>query len=152
MLLRLLVCAALLFSVAGCKTLEAPYKKKDEDEKKPMKDQSGDQTFMAFLGRLRIAVSKHDKAVLASMMTADFGWRWDTPPPGETPFAYWDQQNTWGDLQQLLKKQFVPNGNYMVAPPQVVTDKNYAGFRIGLRTEGGSWKIAYFVPAEVAGH
>jgi hypothetical protein len=152
MLLRFFVCACVLISFAGCNSLNAPYKKKDEEEKKPMRDQSGDQTFMAFLGRLRIAVAKRDRAMLASMMTTDFGWRWDAPPAGETPFAYWDQQNTWGDLQQLLKKQFVTNGTYMVAPPQVVTDKNYAGFRVGLRTENGSWKFAYFVPAEVAGH
>jgi hypothetical protein len=152
MLLRLFVCAALLFSVVGCNSLKSPYKKKDEEEAKPMKDQSGDQSFTAFLGRLRIAVSKRDKAMLASMMTSDFGYRWDNPPPGETPFSYWDQQNTWGDLQTVLKKSFVPNGKYMVAPPQVVTDNNYAGFRVGLRTVGGSWKFAYFVPAEVAAH
>jgi hypothetical protein len=152
MLLRLFVCVSLLLSLAACKSLEAPYKKKDEEEKKPLKDQSGDQSFTAFLGRLRIAVAKHDRAMLASMMTSDFGYRWDTPPAGETPFSYWDQQNTWGDLQEVLKKSFVPNGNYMVAPPQVVTDKNYAGFRVGLRTQGGSWKFAYFVPVDIAGH
>jgi hypothetical protein len=48
-----------------------------------------------------------------------------------------------------MKQKFVPNGRYMVAPPQVVSDANYAGFRVGLRTVNGSWKFAYFVPAEV---
>ncbi len=149
MLPRFVVCALIAVSLAACNTLSSPYKKKDDEEKKPMKDQSGDQTFMAFLGRLRIAVSKHDRQVLASMMSSDFGYRWDTPPPGETPFDYWDQQGTWGDLQEVMKQKFVPNGRYMVAPPQVVSDANYAGFRVGLRTVNGSWKFAYFVPAEV---
>jgi len=149
MLLRLFVCALILSSAAACNSLNTPYKKKDEEEKKPMKDQSSDQAFMAFLGRLRIAVGKRDRAMLGSMMTSDFGYRWDTPAPGETPFDYWDQQNTWGDLQNIVKQRFLPNGMYMVAPPQVVLDSKYAGFRVGLRTVGGSWKFAYFVPAEV---
>jgi len=44
----------------------------------------------------------------------------------------------------------VENGTYMVAPAQVVTDPNYKGYRVGLKIFHGSWKFAYFVPAEGA--
>ena len=52
-----------------------PYKKKDTEEKKPLQDQTGDQAFESFLGRLRIAVRKQDQAMLTSLMTPDFGYR-----------------------------------------------------------------------------
>jgi hypothetical protein len=106
---------------------QAPYKKADEEDKKPLKDQSKDTTYQAFLGRLRIAVAKRDIPMLASMMTADFGYRWDTPPPGETPFDYWDQNNLWGELNSLLKERFAPKDLYMVAPPQAVSDPSTRG-------------------------
>ena len=59
-----------LFIGTGC---QAPYKKKDEEEKIPLKDQSSDTSFQAFLGRLRIAVAKRDHEVLtpSSTMTAE---------------------------------------------------------------------------------
>jgi hypothetical protein len=38
----------------------------------------------------------------------------------------------------------------MVAPPQAISDANYAGYRVGARVVRGSWKLAYFVPAEPA--
>jgi hypothetical protein len=145
MILRLLTCAFLLIAFAGCET---PYKKKDDEAKKPMKDQSRDQSFLAFLGRLRIAVNKKDTVMMASLMTPDFGYRWDDGPPGETPFMYWDQHHLWGELSNLLQQQFVPSDMYMVAPPQVVSDANYKGYRLGARTVRGSWRLAYFVPAD----
>jgi hypothetical protein len=130
----------------GCKT---PYKKKDDEDKKPLKDQSGDTNFQAFLGRLRIAVAKHDLDVLGSMMTRDFGYRWDAPPPGETVFSYWDQNAIWPELNAMLHEKFAPSGVYMVAPPQFVADPdNYTGYRAGMRTVGGSWKFAYFVAGQ----
>jgi hypothetical protein len=147
---RLFLCALVLVSVTGCNSLNTPYKKKDEEEKKPMRDQSSDQSFMAFLGRLRLAVAKRDKPMIASMMTPDFGYRWDNPPAGETPFDYWDKQKLWGDLSDIIKQRFVPNGLYMVSPPQVVLDPKYTGYRVGLRVVNGSWKFGYFVPVEPA--
>jgi hypothetical protein len=132
-----------LFVGPGC---QAPYKKKDEEDKKPLKDQSSDTSFQAFLGRLRIAVAKRDQQVLTSMMTNDFGYRWDAPPPGETVFTFWDQNNIWPELSAMLRERFAPSGIYMVAPPQFITDPdNYQGYRAGMRTVGGSWKFAYFV-------
>ena len=129
--------------MAGC---QAPYKKKDDEDKKPLKDQSGDTSFQAFLGRLRIAVSKHDQAVLGSMMTKDFGYRWDAPPPGETVFSYWDQNNVWPELSAILREKFAPSDVYMVSPHQFIVDPdNYQGYRAGMRVSGGSWKFAYFI-------
>jgi hypothetical protein len=131
--------------LAGCET---PYKKKDEEEKKPLKNVAGDQTFQAFVGRLRTAVTKRDLPTLASMMTTDFGYRWDPAPASENVFTYWDEHGIWPELEAILKEQFVPVDTYMVSPPQFATDPNYNGYRAGLRTSKGSWKFAYFVPAE----
>ncbi len=147
MISRFLLSLLLVGAFAGC---EAPYKKSDAAEKKPLKDQAKDQSFQAFIGRLRTAVGKKDRQMLASMMAGDFGYRWDNPPPGEVVFDYWEQHKLWGELGQILRQQFEPNDLYMVAPPEVVTDPNYAGYRVGMRIVGGSWKFAYFVPAEHA--
>ena len=147
MIFRFLLSLLLIVTLAGC---EAPYKKSDAAEKRPLKDQGGTQSFQGFVGRLRTAVGKKDRAVLASMMTADFGYRWDDPAPGETVFDYWDQNNVWPELGRMLREKFEPNDLYMVAPAAVVTDPNYAGYRAGMRIVGGSWRFAYFVPAEPA--
>ena len=147
MKLRPLLLLLLVLAVAAC---QAPYKKKDEADKQPFKDQSGDQGFQAFLGRLRQAVARKDHTMLMSMLAPDFGYRWDTPPVGETPFIYWDQHDLWGDLSTTLREPFVPYERYMVAPPAAVNDANYKGYRVGLRIVGGSWKFGYFVPTEGA--
>ena len=147
MIFRLSLCILLTCALTGC---EAPYKKKDADDRKPLKDQSHDQTFQAFLGRLKIAVGNKDRQMLATLMASDFGYRWDTPPPGEGVFDYWDHNNLWPELAGLLRQRFVPNELYMVSPPEVVTKPGYAGYRVGMRTVGGSWKFAYFVPGETA--
>jgi hypothetical protein len=147
MVFRSLFCLLALVFFAGCDT---PYKKSDAEEKAAMKDQSKDHSFQAFLGRLRTAVAKKDRAVLPTMMTGDFGYRWDNPPPGESVFDYWDKNNVWPELSEILKQKFEPNDLYMVAPREVITDPNYAGYRAGMRLVGGSWKFAYFVPGEPA--
>jgi len=145
MKLRALLLILLVVFVAAC---QAPYKKKDEDDKQPFKDQAGDQGFQAFVGRLRQAVARKDHGMLMSMMAPDFGYRWDTPPVGETPFIYWEQNNLWPELAATLRDDFVPHERYMVAPATVVSDPNFKGYRAGLRIVGGSWKFGYFVPAE----
>ncbi len=145
--LRLFACAVLMVAFAAC---QAPYKKRDEEDKIKMKDQSHDQSFQAFVGRLRTAVNKHDTAMLSTMMTSDFGYRWDDAPPGETAFLYWDAHHSWEELSSLLEQKFGPHDMYMVAPPQAVSDPSYTGYRVGARTVRGSWKLAYFVPGEPA--
>ncbi len=144
----LLVCTALLLSLAAC---QSPYKKSDAVEKKARKDMSGDPSFQSFLGRLRIAVNKRDRTMMASLMTPDFGFRWDNGAPGETPFDYWEQRNLWPELGNVLRQKFAPNDNYMVAPPQVAEDPSFAGYRAGMRQIRGSWRFAYFVPAPPPG-
>ncbi len=138
MILRLLLCVVLGCSMAGCSTAA---KKKAEAAKKAlgptMPDVSGDMAFQAFIGRLRKAVAAHDEVTVASMMTENFGYRLD--PPGEGPgvFQYWDDE--------LLWPQFVPKGNFMVAPAEFVTDPGFHGFRAGMTSLDGTWKFAYFV-------
>jgi hypothetical protein len=138
---RILLCALLTTVLAAC---QAPYKKADEKEKQPLKDVSGDTSFQAFTGRLRLAVQKRDRVTLATMMAPDFGYTWD-PQPGETAFAYWDREALWPVLEGLLRQNFVPSDLYMVSPPELVSDPNYNGPRCGMRQVGGSWKFAYFL-------
>ena len=145
--LRPFACALMVVALAAC---QSPYKKKDDQEKQPLMDQGHDQSFQAFIGRLRIAVNKHDTQMLSTMMTSDFGYRWDNAPPGETAFLYWDAHHSWETLGSLLEQKFGPHDMYMVAPPQAVTDTSYMGYRVGARTVRGSWKLAYFVPGEPA--
>ncbi len=88
--------------------------------------------------------------MLTSLMTPDFGYRWDTPPSGESVFQYWSMHDLWSVLGGILNQKFVANGLYMVAPPQVVLDPKYQGYRVGMRLTRGSWRFAYFVPGESA--
>ena len=144
------LCAVALFAcnttdTANPKTSGAAATKKSTPPP-TMRDPSGDVAFQAFLSRLRHAITAHDLQTIASMMTTDFGYRLD--PPGEGPgvFAYWDQNNIWPELELVMKERFVPKENYMVAPPEFVTDEaHYSGYRAGIRMDNGSWKFAYFV-------
>lgn len=141
---RIAVCI-LALALGGC---ESPYKKSEKKAKDETRDQSNDTTFQSFVGRLRIAVARKDLPMLSSMMTQDFGYRWDNGPEGENVFTYWDQNNLWKELTAVLRERFVPHESYMVAPPQVVADPEYRGYRAGMRQIGGSWKFAYFVSGE----
>ena len=158
---RSFACLALAFLLAGC-TTEADKKKKQEAEKKKtekataqkknenLQKQIDDPAFTGFLGRLRAAVAGKDLPAISAMMTADFGYRWDTAPVGDNVFTYWDLNDSWPVLSKLLRERFVANDGYMVAPASVATDPNYHGFRAGMRMVNGSWKFAYFVPREEA--
>ena len=149
---RPFVCLALALVLSGCETEKAKKEKKEkkEAEKKnePMQKQAEDPAFLAFLGRLRIAVAKKDQETITSMMTADFGYRWDNAPVGDNVFTYWDLNESWPVLSKLLRDKFVAHNGYMVAPAVVATDPGYRGFRAGMRVLNGSWKFAYFVPGE----
>jgi len=146
MILRLLLCLALGCAIAGC---ASPAKKKLEAQKKAqgptMQDESGDVDFQAFIGRLRKAVAAHDVQMVASMMTDNFGYRLDPVGEGQGVFQYWDDELLWPQLEAVLSQHFVPNGNFMVAPPEFVTDPNFHGFRAGVTSVDGVWKFAYFV-------
>jgi len=145
-LLPLLLTAVLLIGVAGCRSAD---RRKAEVVHPPgnLSDQSGEPAFQAFLQRLRRAAARRDIETMATMMTPDFGYSWE--PGGEGPgvFDYWNRNRLWKELEAVLGERFVPNGNYMVAPPQVVEDPDYRGYRAGIRLVNGSWRFAYFVPA-----
>ncbi len=142
----------LLCSIAGALVLSGcstPYKEKDEADRKiregeQIKDQAGDTAFQAFLGRLKIAVSRRDRVTLVSMMVPPnaFGYRWYAGPAGESAFDYWDQNNLWGELSAALDQQFIPHNDHMVSLPTP------SGYYAGIRQVGGSWKLSYFVPPE----
>jgi hypothetical protein len=150
MFCRPLACLALALIISGCAAEQEKQKKKDEEEKKKERAErlAEDPAFTSFLGRLRSAVAKKDKETLSSMMTPDFGYRWDNPPVGDNVFTYWDLNESWPILSKILREQFVPHGNYMVAPAAVANDPTYTGFRAGMRLVSGGWKFAYFVPGE----
>lgn len=118
-----------------------------EDPLKPTKDESGDVAFQAFVGRLRSAVEARDMAQIASMMTPDFGYRWDNPPAGANVFAYWDQNDLWPKLTKLMGEKWVPYDGYMVVPPELASNPQYGGYRAGVKMVNGSWRFAYFVSA-----
>ena len=147
---RSFACLTLTFVLAGCAAEKEKQKKKDIAEKKQEQSQkvAEDPAFLAFLGRLRIAVANKDQAAITAMMTADFGYRWDTAPVGDDVFTYWDLNESWPILSKLLRDKFVLHNGYMVAPAEVSTDPSFHGFRAGMRMLNGSWKFAYFVPGE----
>ena len=144
MAFRILVVTALVFCFAACST---PQKKKavPKPTPPPGKDLSGDVSFQSFIGRVRKAVAKHDMQMLASMMTQNFGYRLEPVGEGAGVFQYWDENNLWDELQSVLSERFVPNGPYMVVPPQFAADPAYHGYRAGFIIVNGSWKFAYFV-------
>ena len=143
---------AVAFGAAGCKTTpdvpetKPPAATATKKQPTTLVDQNGDQSFQAFLGRLRAAVHAHDVETVASMMTTDFGYLY---PDGEGKgvFEYWEQNNVWPELELVLKERFVPKGDrYMVAPADFANDPDhYTGYRAGLKLENGSWKFAYFI-------
>jgi len=150
MLLRSSILALLpLLLLTGCKT---PYKESDEKRNADKKNAQDDPSFQAFIGRLRIAVQKRDRAMLQQMMTSNFGYRWDDGPPGDSVFTYWDLHNIWPIISATLSLPFVPNATspnelYMVA----VQDSGDGGYAAGMKMVGGSWRFAYFVPPDPTG-
>jgi len=122
MILRPLSALFVVALLTGCpmsdKKSEAAKAKDPNAAKKPTRDESHDVAFQGFVGRLRTAVQSRDVAVLSSMMAPDFGYRWDAPGEGETPFSFWDKNNLWGELASLLKDHWVPHDGFMVVPPQ----------------------------------
>lgn len=143
---RTAFCLLLALSLTAC--LDSFKKKEDAKPKSPqIKSAAGDTSFQSFVGRLRGAVRNKDAAMMASLMTADFGYSMDeSAQPGAHVFEYWDQNELWPVLGHLLDQKFVPLDLYMVSPPAMATDSNYAGPRCGMRMERGSWKFAYFLP------
>ena len=146
MFLRAVAVVLSVLFLAGCPQ-DRKDPKKAQGKKETMKDQNGDTSFQAFLGRLRKAVETRDKVGIASMLAPDFGYRWDKGPEGETPFAYWDRHKLWGTLASVMRERWTPHEGFMVAPPQFAENESYPGYRAGLTMVNGSWRFAYFVGA-----
>ena len=108
--------------------------------------ETDDSALQSFITRLRAAVIAKDLPTLAAMMPSDFGYRWDNPPQGESVFDFWDTNNLWPQLTTIVNSNWTPHEGFMVAPPQLVRDPNYNGFRAGVAMKDGGWKFAYFVP------
>ena len=151
MFLRAIVSLFAIVMLAGCPTPEKNPKKAKGKKQEQIKDQSGDASFQAFVGRLRKAVENRDKVVLASMIAPDFGYRWDKGPADETPFSYWDRYKLWGELTALMRERWTPHEAFMVVPPQFAQSESYRGYRAGLTMVNGSWRFAYFVSPPPAG-
>ena len=135
--------------LAGCKTpAEKAEAEKKADEAWKHQDDAQDAAFVSFIGRLRKAVANRDVPMLSSMMTDDFGYNWEPGSDGYGCFKYWDENRLWPELQRVVESQFLPNGDFLVAPPEFIADPNYAGFRAGVRREKGSFRFAYFVPSQ----
>ena len=146
----ILLLTALMFT--GCSAFGRKKKKDTAQTKKT--DQAGEQTddqdFNAFVGRLRKAVRAHDTQTIASMMTSDFAFVMGGSPEqdrkGEGVFQYWDENGLWPELEGIVAENFVKKDEFMVAPPQFANPAvDYDGYRAGIRRVNGSWKFAYFV-------
>src|SRR5438105_10307272 len=150
--MRILLVVFLAFAVVvtGCQT---PAQKKEKLKQAALKKkakadlrESSDVDFQAFVGRLRKAVAKRDLDTIKSMMTDDFGYKYEPPMSGPGVFQYWEQENLWPELEGILSERFVKKGEFMVAPQQFADPSlNYDGYRVGITRVKGSWKFAYFV-------
>jgi hypothetical protein len=145
MITRILTAILAVCLLSGCPMSDKKPAKGKTKPAEPTTDNSGDVNFQSVVGRLREAVRRRDTAMLASMMAQDFGYRWDNPPEGETPFAYWDRLNLWGELAAVLRERWVPHDGFMVVPPQFAANPEYNGYRAGLKQVDGNWRLAYFV-------
>jgi hypothetical protein len=150
MFFRLLLCMVLGCLLAAC---ASPKKKqaandhaKQDAQTAAMADLvNNDPDFEAFIQRLRAAVAGHDMDTLASMMTPNFGYRLNPDAEGDGVFQYWDDELLWPQLAAVVNQKWVPKGDFMVSPPEFVTDPNFHGYRAGITMAQGSWKFAYFV-------
>ena len=154
--MKKIACLLLVIAVAasGCKSASKRAKEKADsaakkEQTKPP-EETADQDFNAFVGRLRKAVSTRDFNTIAAMMTADFAYVMGNGPEsdrkGEGVFQYWDEQGLWPELEGILSETFVKKEEFMVAPPQFANPAlEYNGYRAGIRRVNGSWKFAYFV-------
>jgi len=147
-IIHLILGLLIAFSLPACTTAQKKKQLADAAEKakrEELEDMGGDPDFLAFVGRLRIAVANHDVQTLAPMMTNNFGYSLNPVGEGDGVFQYWDQVNAWPQIQAILNNHFLPKGDFMVAPPQFALDPNYHGYRAGLMSVDGTWKFAYFV-------
>lgn len=143
----------LALATSGCGLFRKKPKKEAARTKKEQSapaEQSSEQDFAAFVGRLRKVVAARDAKSLAEMMTSDFayvmGGTPETDMKGEGVFQYWEEHGLWPELEGIISEKFVKKDDFMVAPPQFADSTiDYEGYRAGIRRVNGSWKFVYFV-------
>jgi hypothetical protein len=143
----------LVLAFSGCATFKKHSEKKTPEQvetEERMQQDSQQQDFQAFIGRLRKAVKTRDMTTIASMMVPDFAYHLGATPAedlkGDGVFKYWDDNSLWEELDGILSEKFLPKNDFMVAPPQFADENlNYDGYRAGVRRVNGSWKFIYFV-------
>jgi hypothetical protein len=147
--LRALACAALLPLLTGCPSKE----ERELAEKKRFGGvlENPDQSpqFIAFIGKLRKAVSARDYDMMVKLMTSNFGYDLEAPTEGPLlAIQYWNQYGLWPELERVLASEFSPKDRFVVAPPEfaLATDKKpYTGFRAGVVDTSNGYRFAYFV-------
>ncbi len=116
-----------------------------ENTSEPAVDVVTTQDFSEFLRLVRDAIRNRDAESLAPLMTPNFGYNLEPLMEGPGVFEYWEQNNVWPSLELIVGQQFVPNGGFMVAPPQFTSDPGYVGYRAGMVKTQDGWRFAYFV-------
>src|SRR3954447_20763846 len=101
-IVRFVVCILLGLAIAfggftGCKSQSKAEKARKaalkKNAKAELRDEATDVDLQAFIGRLRKAVAARDVNTIATMMTANFGYKLNPPLEGDGVFKFWDQEN-----------------------------------------------------------
>lgn len=149
MKIRTFIVLVALLPLGACKTTEEKEPTEVAETRNDMDNPSKDVSYQAFVGRLRKAVAARDTQVVASMMTANFGYLMQPTEKysgeGTGVFQYWEEKGLWPELDLVLRGNFVPKGNFLVAPAEFANEPGFSGYRAGITLVNGSWRFAYFV-------
>lgn len=141
--------AAITVVFSGCKSTRQDAgleQTRPVPDAPPAEKSAATDNLDVFLAELRDAVAQQDMYRLAAMMTPNFGYQLEPLREGDGVFQFWDENNLWGELALIVGEEFVPNGDFMVAPPEFADPSTlYTGYRAGVTKVGGKWKFAYFV-------
>ncbi len=125
--------------------LDEPLPAETDDTSGPAVDVVTTEDFSEFLRMVRDAIRNRDAESLAPLMTPNFGYNLEPLMEGPGVFEYWEKNDVWPSLELIVGQQFVPNGGFMVAPPEFTSDPGYVGYRAGMVKTRGGWRFAYFV-------
>lgn len=147
---RLLCGVAVAALMTGCPPITEEGKKAHaETYGSVMENPQQSPAFTAFIGKLRRAVNLRDYPMMASMMTANFGFDLNSNLEGPAPaIQYWNQNGLWPELERILAMEFSKYDRYLVSPPAFAMQtekKPYTGFRAGIEETRSGFKFAYFV-------
>ena len=100
-------------------------------------------SFEASTLRMMEASITRDQSVIQPMLAPDYTWREDDAPLTETPFEFWNRQNLWGTLNNLLNQKTFDSAGVKIAPRDAKS-ASYTGPRLAWRKVGDEWRLAYF--------